>query len=159
MIGKALYSSELGEWETPLALYAALHAEFAFNLDPAATVKNAKCPRFYTKQDDGLSKSWKGERVWLNPPYGRGIIEAWVEKAATGECEVAVLLLPARTDTKWFQTWVLPFVHDLRFIRGRVRFVGAPSSSPFPSVIVVYQALARKAGTLLRCRAQESHRG
>ena len=159
MIGKALYSSESGEWETPPRLYAALHAEFAFNLDPAATVDNAKCSRFYTKQDNGLSKSWKGERVWLNPPYGRGIIEAWVEKAATGECEVAVLLLPARTDTRWFQAWVLPLVHDLRFIRGRVRFVGAPSSSLFPSVIVVYRSLPRKAGVLLRCRTQGSHRG
>ena len=159
MIGKALYSSESGEWETPPALYAALHAEFAFNLDPAATVASAKCSRFYTKQDNGLSKSWKGERVWCNPPYGRGIIEAWVEKAATGECEVAVLLLPARTDTKWFQTWVLPVVHDLRFIRSRVRFVGAPSSSPFPSVVVVYHSSPRKAGTLLRCRAWGSHRG
>lgn len=153
MIGKALYSSESGEWETPPALYAALHAEFAFNLDPAATAANAKCPRFYTKQDDGLSKNWEGERVFLNPPYGRRIIEAWVKKAATGRCEVAVLLIHARTDTKWFQNWVLPCAHELRLVKGRVRFVGAPSSSPFPSVIVVYKRVFRPMGIPLICKA------
>ena len=66
-------------WETPRWLFDELNREFRFTLDPCATKKNAKCKKFYSKKDDGLSKSWKGERVFMNPPYGR-VIGAWVKK-------------------------------------------------------------------------------
>lgn len=144
MVGKVLYSSESGEWETPQALFDKLDAEFHFTLDPAASATNAKCEEYYTMKDDGLAQSWDGESVYLNPPYGRGIIEPWVKKAALDWAEVCVCLIHARTDTKWFQEWVLPYAHEIRFIKGRVRFVGAPSSCPFPSVVVVFHLGERK---------------
>ena len=57
---KALISSESDEWATPQDLFDELDAEFNFNLDPCATEQNAKCEKFYTLQDNGLSHSWGG---------------------------------------------------------------------------------------------------
>ena len=67
------------EWETPQALFATLHAEFCFTLDVCATASNAKCPAFFSLQDDGLTQSWTGI-CWMNPPYGP-TIGAWMKKA------------------------------------------------------------------------------
>lgn len=139
MVDKVLYGSASGEWETPSDLFAKLNAEFHFTLDPAASMANNKCRKFYSVKENGLAQSWEGERVYLNPSYGRKVIEPWVRKAATERAEVCVCLIHARTDTKWFQDWVLPYAREIRFIKGRVKFVGAPSSCPFPSVIVVYR--------------------
>lgn len=77
------FSSKSDEWTTPQDFFDALNREFLFNLDPCATPESAKCKRFFTKEDDGLARSWKGKRVFCNPPYGRAI-GAWVEKCARG---------------------------------------------------------------------------
>lgn len=79
MVNKGLFTSKTPEWATPQKFFDALNAEFHFTLDPCATKKNAKCPSFYTEDDNGLSKEWKG-RVFMNPPYGRGI-GVWIQKA------------------------------------------------------------------------------
>ena len=47
-------------------------------LDAAADATNAKCARYFTAEDDGLTQDWAGETVWLNPPYGRGITGKWM---------------------------------------------------------------------------------
>jgi phage N-6-adenine-methyltransferase len=75
-----LFSSASNEWETPQELFNSLNAEFGFTLDPCSTPKNAKCAKFYTIDNDGLSKDWQGEIVFMNPPYGREIGK-WIEKA------------------------------------------------------------------------------
>lgn len=75
------FSSLTVEWATPPVLFESLQRAFgAFTLDPCADASNAKCPRYFTKEDDGLQKSWAGERVFMNPPYGRQI-GRWVRKA------------------------------------------------------------------------------
>lgn len=74
------FSSKSNEWETPQEVFDALNEEFHFTLDPASTDTNAKCRKHYTMKEDGLSKDWKGERVFLNPPYGTEI-KKWVKKA------------------------------------------------------------------------------
>ena len=95
-------SSNSGEWETPQHLFDKLSELVGgFTLDPCATPANAKCERFFTKEDDGLVRSWAGERVLVNPPYGREIV-TWVRKAYTESImggALVVCLLPARTDT------------------------------------------------------------
>jgi site-specific DNA-methyltransferase (adenine-specific) len=74
-------SSASDEWSAPAALVAQLADEFgAFDLDPAATPDNAKAPRYFTRDDDGLAQPWHARRVFVNPPYGRGI-RAWIGKA------------------------------------------------------------------------------
>lgn len=131
------------DWETPPELFGNLNREFQFTLDAAASDANAKCSRYYTIAEDGLSMPWAGHRVWCNPPYGRDV-SAWVAKAA-GEHAVSgttvVLLLPARVDTAWFHDLVMPQA-QLRFIRGRVYFHvdgEAVDRAPFPSLLAIYQ--------------------
>lgn len=131
-----MYSSATPEWATPISLFAELEAEFGpFTLDACANAENAKVERFYSMADDGLAHSWAGERVWMNPPYGRGI-GAWVKKAAI-EPDLAVCLLPARTDTAWFHDWCLR--GQVRFLRGRVKFGDGRAPAPFPSMVVVFR--------------------
>ena len=77
---KVHYSSETNEWATPQDFYDKLDKEFQFNLDPCSTKENAKCDKFFTIEDDGLSQSWVGYNVFMNPPYGREI-KFWIEKA------------------------------------------------------------------------------
>ena len=123
-MNRVLFSSASEHWTTPTDVYDALNKEFAFTLDP--------CPLGGT---DGLTRSWVGERVYCNPPYGRGVGD-WLAKAV--EAEVAVYLLPARTDTRWWHEWAMRAT-EIRFLRGRLRFGEAANTAPFPSVILVYR--------------------
>lgn len=134
-----LWSSASEEWATPQPLFDALDSEFCFTLDPCATELNHKCEKYFTKEQNGLNKSWKGETVFCNPPYGRQIGK-WVEKAFT-ESEkgtVVVLLVPSRTDTKWFHDFILGKA-EIRFLKGRLKFGGHSNPAPFPSMIAVYR--------------------
>lgn len=115
MMTSGMYSSDTPEWATPQKLFDELNAEFDFTLDPCATKENAKCAKFYTKEDDGLAQEWPG-RVYVNPPYGRAI-GAWVKKAhdsvKNGESELVVMLLPARTDTDYYHRHIFPYAGSL----------------------------------------------
>jgi len=134
---RALFSSVTETWETPVELYAALDREFRFTFDPCPARKpsEAGLPLFGT---DGLSISWAGHRVFCNPPYGRGL-GRWLAKAR--EAEISVFLLPARTDTRWWHDYALG-ADEVRFVRGRLRFKGASTGAPFPSVLLIYRSLA-----------------
>lgn len=142
--GGVAYRSDSSEWATPQVLFDSLNDEFHFTLDPASTDANAKCEKHFTRDDDGLSMDWGGECVFCNPPYGKAI-GAWVEKAAKetekpGTC--VVLLIPARTDTSYFHDYLYGKA-ELRFIRGRVKFVredGLTGSAPFPSMIAILRS-------------------
>ena len=142
MISEALYSSRSEEWETPQSFFDVLDSEFHFTLDAASTDENAKCNRHFTKEDDGLQKSWAGETVWLNPPCGKDIGK-WMQKAyeESRNGATVVCLVRARTDTKWFHDWVYqkPNV-EIRFVKGRLKFGGSQHCAPFPSMIIVYRA-------------------
>lgn len=138
-MNKVHFSSKTPEWETPWELFLELDTEFHFTLDPCATEENAKCDIFYTQEDNGLSLPWFG-RVFCNPPYGRVIAE-WVRKAVmevvnNSDVECVVLLLPARTDTKWFHEYIYNH-HEIRFLQGRVRFGESEAGAPFPSMVVI----------------------
>lgn len=108
---------------TPNALFAQLDAEFHFTLDAAASIENAKCTKFYTRDDDGRMQSWGTDIVWCNPPYGKPLGQ-WVEKAyrAAGGGATCVLLIPVASDMAWWHTWVME-ADEIRFIRGRIRFL------------------------------------
>lgn len=129
------FSSKSEEWATPQDFFEQIDKEFHFNLDACATAENAKCDKYYTKEQDGLSQEWDGI-VWCNPPYGRSI-GMWVKKAYESKTTV-VLLVPARTDTKWFHAYVLGKA-EVRFVKGRLKFGGCKNSAPFPSMLVVYR--------------------
>ena len=138
----ALFSSASVEWETPPEIFAEYDRKYHFTLDVAATKENALCSRYYTKETDGLSRPWQTDgAVWCNPPYGKDIVK-WVRKAyeESRKGQTIVMLVPARTDTRWFHDFILGKA-EVRFIRGRLYFKvnGVKQDrAPFPSIIVIY---------------------
>lgn len=147
-LAKALFSSAKYDWGTPEKVFRELDDEFAFVLDAAADHTNALCQLYFTESHDALTRSWHPYgTVFLNPPYGRSIGQ-WVAKAAEEArqgCTV-VVLIPARTDTRYFHDYIWDKEHhcpkpgvQVRFLQGRLTFVGADNEAPFPSMVVVFE--------------------
>lgn len=126
-----------------------------FDLDVAAAEHNAKCERYFTRDDDGLSRDWNG-RVWCNPPYsdcGTWVRKAWAE-FNSGRAQTVVMLLPAnRVEQGWWQDGVEPFRDKpgsplrVEFLRGRMRFdrpgwVAGPKGDrpPFGCCLLIWQS-------------------
>lgn len=131
------FSSATAEWETPLSFFDQLDGEFGFTLDPCCTHATAKCPKHFTKDEDGLLQDWSRDCVFMNPPYGREM-SAWMRKAYESYQEGAtvVCLVLSRTDTAWWHDYAVK--GQIRFIRGRLKFGGHRNSVPFPSAVVVF---------------------
>lgn len=135
-----MFSSKTDIWETPKDLFDTLNKEFNFTLDVCALPENAKCEKYYTPENNGLSQNWDGI-IWCNPPYGRQI-GSWVRRAlfASVAGNTVVMLLPARTDTRWFHEYIYGRKNvEIRFIRGRLKFGGSKNSAPFPSMVVIFR--------------------
>lgn len=139
-MNKALFKSDREDWETPKHLFDSLNREFGFTLDPCATNETALCAKYYTPSENGLTRDWTGEVVFCNPPYGR-TQNAWVRKCSEHGAKggVAVMLLPARTDTARFHDFILGKA-EIRFLRGRLKFGKAAYPAPFPSMVVVFRS-------------------
>ena len=153
-----MFSKASDEWSTPQETFDALHAEFRFGLDAAATRENSKCGENYYGPDrelpslrDSLAIAWPRHTcaIWLNPPYSQ--CRVFIEKAARHVqqgptvCPV-VCLVPSRTDTRWWHEHVwdreshLPWPGvEIRFIKGRLKFRGAKCGAPFPSVVIIFR--------------------
>ena len=102
---EVMFSSKSDEWATPQHIFDELDNEFEFDLDVCANESNHKCENYYSIDQDGLSQDWFGHRVFCNPPYSN--IAEWVKKAfyeTKNKNTLVVLLIPARTDTKYFQS-------------------------------------------------------
>jgi len=149
------YSTKRPDWETPDCILERLGP---IALDPCTKYYNPTNANVYcvasqaeveelarnaTTADmfgqcfiDGLAQPWRrfsmGGLVYCNPPYGRGVGK-WLEKGLDG-CEV-IYLLPARTDTKWFHRYSQEFDVGC-LINGRLKFKGAKTSAPFPSMLL-----------------------
>lgn len=146
-MNKSLLSSGKDDWETPPDLFRKWNCEFHFTLDACATESNAKCKRFYTPEQNGLNQDWQGETVWCNPPYSpkKPGQAAWIEKChdeAQKPGTVCVMLIPARTDTKAFHRYIYHEA-EIRFLPGRIKFVGATRNAPFPCMLVIFKGEAR----------------
>ena len=135
-MNKVLFSSEDHSWETPQHIVDQLGV---FDLDVAATQETAKAPRFFTKEDDALKQKWEG-RIWLNPPYGRQIplfLQKAYEESLKDYCDEVCVLIPSRTDTRWFHQFAP--LSEVFFIKGRIKFLrdGKAEGSPaFPSLVM-----------------------
>lgn len=144
----ALMSSDKFDYGTPQKFFDELDEEFNFDIDLAASKRNAKCTLYLTKRENSLSRDWPRLLVkknqgkitaWLNPPYGREL-KLWIKKAYESTRNnnlVVVMLIPARTDTSYWHDYVMK-AEDIRFIRGRLKFVGGKNSAPFPSAVIVF---------------------
>ncbi len=145
--GDAFKTSNDDTWTTPREFFDKLNAEFGFGLDAAALQSSTLVPDNWYGPDhpdlasrDALRIDWKhnsrGKPIWLNPPYGR-TIKDWVAKAdyESKQGATVVCLVPARTDTNWW--WDHCIHHEVRFVKGRLKFGNQPNSAPFPSAVVV----------------------
>lgn len=140
MNNTVMYSSKTDLWETPQQFFDRLNNEFHFTLDVCALPENAKCPNFYSPEQNGLSMPWEGV-CWCNPPYGCTVGQ-WVRRAhfVAVAGTTVVMLLPARTDTRWFHDYIYQNKNvELRFIRGRLKFGGSKNSAPFPSMVAIFR--------------------
>ena len=135
---EVMFSSKTDQWATPQDFFDELNREFKFTLDPCADHENHKCPLYFTKETDGLKQDWGGHTVFCNPPYGREMRQ-WIAKAfeeAKKDNTTVVLLIPARTDTSYFHDFIYK-KHEVRFVKGRLKFGDSKNSAPFPSMVVV----------------------
>ena len=134
-ITSGLFSSRTDEWATPADTFAELDAEFHFNLDPCATAENHKCPRYFTKEDDGLAQNWGGVQCVLQSSLrpGHQGLGAQVQRGG----KEARHARGARTDTAYFHDYIYHKAREVRFIRGRLHFNEA-GPAPFPSMVVVF---------------------
>lgn len=129
------------EWGSPPDLVAELASEFGpFDLDVAASDELHVCSNYFTKEMNGLALPWFGQ-CYCNPPYGEEGV--WVHKAivevAVGRAARVVFLIPSKTSTGWWHQLVEPYAATVRFLKGRRKFVGAPSCAPFASAVVVFE--------------------
>ena len=126
-------------WSTPPDLFAALDAEFHFTTDVCAVPENAQCPHYYTPEQDGLRQVWTGA-CYANPPYGL-VLRQWVRKAyeSAQAGATVVCLLPVRTDTVWWQDYVIPYA-EVCFLPKRLKFGGTPHNAPFPCAVVIFRS-------------------
>lgn len=134
------------EWLTPPDIIKALGP---FDLDPCAPVVRPwdTASAHYTVEDDGLSKPWQG-RVWLNPPFNRYQLDAWMARMVQHRNGIA--LLPARTETATFYRHIWPKADAVCFLKGRPHFHyvdgrRAPFNSGAPICLIAYGGENKKA--------------
>lgn len=116
------FSSATNEWATPQALFDELNSTYNFTLDPCSDGINAKCSKFYTIEDDGLSQDWSSDTVFMNPPYGRAI-SSWIAKAyeESRKGATVVCLIPSRTDTRYWHDYCMK-ASEICLVKGRIKF-------------------------------------
>ena len=62
-------SSKSNEWETPIDFFKKYDNIFHFDIDVASTDSNHLCEKYWTINDNALTKDWAGMTCWMNPPY------------------------------------------------------------------------------------------
>jgi phage N-6-adenine-methyltransferase len=124
-------------WSTPPEVFHALDLEFGFGFDVCAEYETAKCPDYWTIEDDALSMSWAKDAlsripgaglielgaIWCNPPYSN--ITPWVEKAIEAQAKgrMTVMLVMCDPSVKWFSL-AQKYASEIRFItNGRIAFL------------------------------------
>ena len=141
----AALSSAHSAWATPPdlleRLYEALGSEFDLDpCSPGALQSRVQATRHLVEADNGLAHAWRG-RVFMNPPYGRGLISAWTAKARleteTKRADLVIGLVPARTDTRWWHADVVGNA-AVWLLRGRLSFGDGTNPAPFPSALALW---------------------
>jgi phage N-6-adenine-methyltransferase len=138
----AAFSSATGKWDTPQTVVDDLATIFDWDLDVCASRDNV-CESYFNESENALLHQWGDWQLrWMNPPYGREI-GRWMEAARETDKGVTVCLVPARTDTRWWQNNIR-FASQIVFIKGRLKFGNATNSAPFPSAFVVFGNISER---------------
>ncbi len=140
---EVLFSHKRDDHLTPPQLFNIINKHYGqFDLDPACDEQNhLKIKVCYTEKIDGLKQRWFG-KVFVNPPYSKTkeFLMKGIEELDRRNCDLIVYLVPARTDTRWFHTALeSKYLHEIIFIKSRVRFLGTKTSAPFPSVLLIFR--------------------
>lgn len=185
-IASELEIDEKNSWGTDPAIFAALNEEFNFSLDAAASDKNHKCDYYYTANDDAIRINWHRDitlnygcddvvppnyNVWVNPPYGRGLIQKFMEKAVEQKAlgVTTVMLVPATLDAQWLPLHDiaeirivtggrLSFMHPVNFkkiagnTKGSMFVIFAPTKSPMITRYVYRDELVEKGQQILKIK-------
>lgn len=139
-VGKGLFTSKSYEWTTPKWLFDELSEWFDFDCDVCASDDNHLCDAYFTKENSCLDNDWY--RInFMNPPYGKGMIK-FIKKAydeTKNNLVSTIAVLPARTDTKWFHSYIYGKA-DVIFLKGRLKFGGGKDNfdAPFPIMLVFW---------------------
>lgn len=147
LTGKSTTNPEdRNEWRTPPVIFNLLNREFHFTVDAAATAENTLLPRFWTKETDGLAQSWRGERIFCNPPYGRGpaAYPKWLDRAVRErDYDVYVFLIPGDTSGRVWVRSIWGQANEVRFLVPRISYLdpqNIPMGRPnFGSAVVIFK--------------------
>ena len=151
-----------GRGRTPPDLFDWLNRRFQFDYDAFASHENALrdlhsttegtfCASGWADADrtirgqlfvselTGLEYDWSDLHVYMNPPYSRGLINDCVRKAWSERNKAAIIvaLLPAATETHWFQDYILPWCH-IDWLPKRIEFID-PVTLPSGMVIATFK--------------------
>lgn len=139
-LAMSLGHDQKDKWETPPKIFDPLMMEFGFTLDPCCEYHTRKCRKYFTPSENGLLQDWSKDDVFMNPPYSRGNIDLWVEKAYNESLKGALVvgLLPVSTSANWFHKWVWHKA-EIRYYKGRIKFIGAPFTAPFSSMLAIWR--------------------
>ncbi len=135
------------EWYTPPDVLAAVREVLGrVDLDPASSEvaqQFVRARRYFTLDDDGLSRMWKGS-IFLNPPYAADLVRAFlgklVEHFQAGDVPEAVVLVNNATETTWFQA-AARTASAVCFPSGRIKFLdqqGQPVGAPLQGQALLY---------------------
>ncbi len=128
------FQSKNQSYETPNSLYLKLDEIFHFTRDACASAENAKCSQYWSEENSCLDKEWDGVN-WVNPPYKN--MKTFIKKAFDSrDSSVSVLLIPARTNTKWWHDYCMK--GEVWFICGRPKFKGCIHGLPQPLALVIF---------------------
>jgi phage N-6-adenine-methyltransferase len=142
-------------WETPPYFFKLLNENINFTLDPCASDQNHLCDKYYTIEDNGLKQDWRGENVFVNPPYS--YITEWVKKCYEEGKKAQtniILLIPSRTDTRYWHNYIMK-ANEILFCKGRIRFLLdgkipmkkdkngklRKTGSTFPSAVILFNRM------------------
>jgi site-specific DNA-methyltransferase (adenine-specific) len=127
------------DWETPWWLFDLLDDEFDFTVDAAANDQNAKMDRYWTEEIDGLAQDWIGETLFINPPFRARDLKKWTERAWHASRDAltrVVMVVPVKADQSWWHEFAIKT--EIRFIKGRIKFVGAKNTITGPVAVLVF---------------------
>lgn len=125
---------------TPDWLFNRLHADFNFTLDSAASSRNAKLPRYYTAENNGLPRPWNGETVWCNPPYSGKNLAIWARKCHNEHLlrgSMVVMLVPVSVSSIWWRKYAIK--SEVFFFHRRIKFGNTNSTGLRDSVLLVFR--------------------
>jgi len=155
IMNKEVYSrtkKTVDDWETPPYFFKLLEEKLLkagthFTLDACASPSNAKCEKYFTKEEDGLEQDWQGETVFVNPPFSH--VAEWSQKCfeeSQKKNTVVVMIIPPRTDTRYWDEWIMR-CHEVLCCKGRVNFLKngerTKNGSTFPLLIIIFKKTNR----------------